>query len=101
MKRWRIGLLGVLVSGLATLFIISQFDAAEFLRALSAARWVYVLLCGLLLLLALLPRAKRWQVLLGGALPYWRTFHIMNVAYLVNNVLPLRIGEVARMYLAT
>lgn len=88
------------MSALATLFIMSQFDAVEFITALSSARWVYVVLCGALLLLALLPRAQRWRVLLGGALPYWRAFHIMNVAYLVNNVLPLRIGEVARMYLA-
>ncbi len=100
-RRWRIGLLGVLVSALAILFIGSQFNAREFLDALSSARWSYVVLCGVLLLVALLPRAKRWQVLLGYALPYWRAFNIMNVAYLVNNVLPLRIGEVARMYLAT
>jgi uncharacterized protein (TIRG00374 family) len=101
LKRWRIGLLGVLVSAIAIAFIISQFDAGEFVRAMSSARWIYVLLCAILLLVALLPRAKRWQVLLGDALPYWRAFNIMNVAYLVNNVLPLRIGEVARMYLAT
>jgi glycosyltransferase 2 family protein len=101
-KRWRIGLLGVLVSAIATAFIVAQFkDAGEFISAMSSARWIYVIGCGFLLLVALLPRAKRWQVLLANALPYWRTFHIMNVAYLVNNVLPLRIGEVARMYLAT
>lgn len=101
MKYWRIGLLGVLVSVLATIMIVTQFNARDFLNALSSARWGFVVLCGIVLLIALLPRAKRWQILLGDALPYWRAFNIMNVAYLVNNVLPLRIGEVARMYLAT
>jgi hypothetical protein len=30
-----------------------------------------------------------------------RAFRILNVSYLVNGVLPLRLGEVARVYLAT
>jgi hypothetical protein len=59
-----------------------------------------VLPCVLFLLLGLVARALRWQTLLSGGLSLVRTFHIMNVAYLVNGVLPLRMGEVARMYLA-
>ena len=65
------------------------------------ARYIYVLPTVVFLLLGLVTRAFRWQVLLSGDLPIGRTFSIMNVAYLVNGVLPLRIGEVARIYLAT
>jgi glycosyltransferase 2 family protein len=43
----------------------------------------------------------RWRALLGNALPLGRAFNIVNIAYLVNGVLPFRIGEVARAYLAT
>ena len=53
------------------------------------------------LLLGLFTRAFRWRVLLANQLPFSRAFSIMNVAYLVNGVLPLRIGEVARIYLTT
>jgi hypothetical protein len=53
------------------------------------------------LLLGLVTRALRWQVLLNGSLVLHRAFSIMNVAYLVNGVLPLRLGEVARVYLTT
>lgn len=101
MKRWRIGLLGLAVSLLAIYFVVRQVDVAALETALVQARYVYILPTILFLLIGLLTRAMRWRGLLSGGLPFWRTFSIMNVAYLVNGVLPLRIGEVARMYLAT
>ncbi len=101
LSNWRIGLLGVIVSLIAVLFIVTQIDPRQIWTALTTARYQYVLLCGLLLLLALVPRAMRWRLLLDNALPFHRAFSIINVAYLVNGILPLRIGEVARVYLAT
>lgn len=101
MKRWRIGLLGALVSLLAIYVVFRQVDIPALGEALSQARYIYILPTILFLLLGLVTRAVRWRVLLSGALPYNRTFSIMNVAYLVNGVLPLRIGEVARIWLAT
>jgi glycosyltransferase 2 family protein len=93
--------LGIVVSALAVVGIARELNLEEFVLALSQARWGWVVLCALLLLLALFPRAWRWRVLLNGDAPYWRTFHMMNVGYLVNNLLPFRLGEVARMYLMT
>jgi uncharacterized protein (TIRG00374 family) len=100
LKRWRIWGLGILVSLLATLFVLRELDFNLLGEALAQARFVYILPCIGLLLLGLFTRAMRWRVLLSGGLPFWRSFHIMNVAYLVNGVLPLRIGEVARIFLA-
>jgi uncharacterized protein (TIRG00374 family) len=93
-------LLGVAVSLLAIYFIGKQVNVARFGEAWANAQYVYVLPCVGFLLMGLLTRAIRWRVLLSNGLPFSRTFSIMNVAYLVNGVLPLRIGEVARMYLA-
>ncbi|MEZ4666829.1 MAG: lysylphosphatidylglycerol synthase transmembrane domain-containing protein [Anaerolineae bacterium] len=101
MKRFRIGLLGLVVSLLAIYFIAQQVDTQDFINALRQARYIYVLPTALFLLLGLVTRALRWRVLLSGGLPLKRAFSIMNVAYLVNGLLPLRIGEVARIYLAT
>lgn len=101
MKRWRVGLLGLVVSLAAIYFIASQVDVAQLKDAVVGARYVYVLPTIVFLLLGLITRALRWQILLSGDLPLWRTFSIMNVAYLVNGVLPLRMGEVARIYLST
>lgn len=99
-RHWRVGLLGLVVSLATIYFIVSQIDMALLGEALRSARWVYVVPCVVLLVLGLFARATRWRLLLSGALPYKRVFHIMNVAYLVNGVLPLRIGEVARVFLA-
>lgn len=101
MNRWRIGLLGLAVSLLAIIFIVSQVNVSALANALERARYIYLLPTFALLLAGLVARALRWRVLLNGGLPLLRAFNIMNVAYLVNGVLPLRIGEVARVYLAT
>lgn len=71
------------------------------MEALRTARYEYVIPGIVFLLMGLVTRALRWYALLGGTLPLRRAFSIMNVAYLVNGVLPLRMGEVARIYLAS
>lgn len=100
-KRWRIGLLGALVSLAALYFVASQVDVQAFQLALAQARFGFLIPTAFFLLLGLVTRAFRWRVLLSGGLPLRRAFSIMNVAYLVNGLLPLRIGELARIFLAT
>jgi uncharacterized protein (TIRG00374 family) len=46
-------------------------------------------------------RSLRWRVLLDQRLSPSDSFHILNISYFINGVLPLRIGEVARAALAT
>lgn len=101
MKRWRVGLLGLVVSGLAIYFVLKEVDIRALGNALADARYIFVLPTVIFLVLGLVTRAIRWRVLLSEGLPLRRTFSIMNVAYLVNGLLPMRIGEVARIYLAT
>ncbi len=101
LKYWRVGLMGAAVSLLAVGFIISELDLSAVDDALNDAHFIYVVPCVLLLVAGLVTRGLRWRLLLSGGLSPWRAFHIMNVAYLVNGVLPLRIGEVARVFLAS
>jgi uncharacterized protein (TIRG00374 family) len=101
LKHWRIGLLGALVSVAAVYFVVRQMDVRLLGDAFSHARYIYLLPGAVLIILGLAARAVRWRILLSGGLPFSRAFSILNVAYLVNGVLPLRIGEVARAYLAT
>jgi glycosyltransferase 2 family protein len=97
----KIGLLSLAVSLLTIYFIAAKLDNELFIRAWRTAHYAYLLPSVVLLLLGLVTRALRWQVLLDNALSFVRAFSIMNVAYLVNGILPLRIGEVARVYLAS
>ena len=100
-NQFKIGILGAIVSFIALYFIVSQLDLDLFWQAWQSANYWYLIPCVLFLLLGLITRAFRWRVLLDNQLPFMRIFSIMNVAYLVNGVLPLRIGEVARVYLVS
>jgi hypothetical protein len=100
MRRWRFWFIGVAVTLLAVYFILGQIDLTELWRAFSTARYGFVIPAFLLLSIGLWTRALRWRALLDDALPLGRAFPILNVSYLVNGILPLRLGEVARAYLA-
>lgn len=100
-SKLQISILGLIVTGLALVFIFTQINLTLLVEALLSARYEYLILCILLLLVGLGTRALRWSAILNSNLGYRRIFHIMNIAYLVNGVLPLRIGEVSRMYLAS
>lgn len=100
-NQLKIGVLGLVVSALALIFIVTQLQLDQFISAWAAADYRYVIPCIVLLFLGLVTRAIRWRILLDNQLSLQHTFNIMNVAYLVNGVLPLRIGELARVYLVS
>jgi uncharacterized protein (TIRG00374 family) len=52
-----------------------------------------------LILLGQVCRANSWQTILGQHLPFARVFSALNAGYLLNNLLPLRLGELGRAYL--
>jgi len=101
LRHLKVGILGIIVSLIAIYFIVVQINVERFISALVTADYRFLIPCMVFLLLGLLTRAIRWRVLLSHQLPFKRAFSIMNVAYLVNGVLPLRMGEVARIYLTT
>ncbi|MEL6270292.1 MAG: lysylphosphatidylglycerol synthase transmembrane domain-containing protein [Chloroflexota bacterium] len=100
-KKWHVAILGGIISFLAILFITIQIDIAQLTDALTTARYIYVLPCMLLLLVGLVTRAERWRILLDGDLPLRRVFNIINIGYGINNFIPYRIGEVARIFLTS
>lgn len=100
-KHWRAGLLGLGASLLAIYFIFSQMgDVQQMLTAFQGANYSWVVVSILVSVLGLIVRGARWRALLGGMLPYMRAFNILNVAYLINGVIPFRVGELVRAYLA-
>ena len=99
MGYFKSGVLGLLISLAALGFIAIQINIERFAAALLGADYRFVLLGAAFALLGLGSRALRWRVLLAYQLPLRRTFNIMNIAYLVNSILPLRLGEAARIYL--
>ena len=59
----------------------------------------------LALLAFMILRAVRWRFMLNsgreaaGRTPYRQVFHVQNIGYMLNNLLPFRLGDVARAVL--
>ena len=99
--NWRL-IIGIAFSALA-LFLIFQSvdDPAELIGALRRANYLWLIPAALLLVATMWVRGLRWMELLNRRLPAARAFSISNVGNLLNNVLPLRLGELSRAYLAS
>jgi len=94
--RW---LPGVLIS-LVALFIVFQLASWEDLGpALGLFRPIFIL-AGVVLTLGFLGfRAIAWREILGRKVSVKQTFWAINQGYLLNNLFPLRAGEIGRAVL--
>lgn len=91
--------LSLAVSLLAMVLAFKDVSLAEVWQALSAANYFYVALAAALVYIGLHARAMSWHTILNRAIPYARVFDALNEGYLLNNILPLRLGELGRAYL--
>lgn len=97
MKHLRLFLgLGISVLCLVLAFRGVHFDQVG--AALRAASYVWLVPATALIVASLMLRAVRWQVLFypTKGLRYRSVFGSMNAGYLVNTILPARLGEVVR-----
>jgi uncharacterized protein (TIRG00374 family) len=94
-------LLGLVVSLLALALAFRGANLGAMVNALRKANY-FVLALGLGLYIAgFFFRALSWRVILGGRIPFWRVFEALNEGYLLNNLLPFRLGEFGRAYLVS
>lgn len=91
--------IGVLFSLLAFALAFRDVNLADLGAAFTRANYLYLIPATFLTFLGLLARSRSWQIILGGNIPFWRVFDAINQGYLLNNVLPFRLGEVGRAYL--
>jgi glycosyltransferase 2 family protein len=82
----------------SALFAHSRFDVAELGRAMMGAHWEYILMAGVLFFASLFVRAIRWKMMVNPLvkISYSEVFGAMNIGYMANNLLPLRMGELYR-----
>jgi glycosyltransferase 2 family protein len=94
-------IIGLVVSLLALALAFRGADLGVMVEALRKANY-FVLAIGCLFYVAgLFFRALSWQILLGKRVPYTRAFEALNEGYLLNNLLPFRLGEFGRAYLVS
>ncbi|TFH34591.1 MAG: flippase-like domain-containing protein, partial [Anaerolineales bacterium] len=99
-KRISVGvLIGVIISLTAIILVIRWAGWADLLLALRSVRWPYVGAAVLVFLISMLARALSWRSLLEYRYPLMRVLAVLNEGYLINNILPWRLGEIGRSVL--
>jgi uncharacterized protein (TIRG00374 family) len=93
--------IGCIISLILIVLFFYQVDFGEIGQALATARYIFVLPAIAVLVIVMGLKAWRWRYLLR---PLKKTslksvFSIEVIGHMVNAILPLRIGEVARAYL--
>ena len=93
-------LLGMGVSLAFLLLFLLIVDLGEMGHALASAKYRFIFPAIALYFVALFFRSLRWQFLLSpvSRIPVARLFPVVTVGYMANNLLPVRLGEVARAY---
>ncbi len=97
--------LGIIISLLCLAAIFIFIKPADILAALQTAQFGYLGIAGLCIVAFMVLRAVRWRFMLNSgrstdqSVPYTSVYHIQNIGYMLNNLLPLRLGDVSRAVL--
>jgi len=97
--RHRSWLLGLGVSLVALAFAVQGTDWRSFLGLLTEGAYALLVPAYLLQLTGIALRAEGWRSLLGPSVRFGTVFAAINEGYLLNNLLPFRLGELGRAYL--
>ncbi len=89
----------MLISFTALVLVVRWAGWSEMLRAMASVNWVLFGAAVLIFLLSMLARALSWRSLLDDRHSLLRVLAVLNEGYLINHVLPWRLGEVGRAIL--
>jgi uncharacterized protein (TIRG00374 family) len=94
--RW---LPGLVISAIAIIVLIRFSNWSEVIQAVSLINqnWIFPALA--FFMISMVLRAFVWRVLLQNKVKYGRVFLTLNEGYLLNNILPFRLGELGRVLL--
>jgi len=87
---------GALISVVALAAVFRMASWQDFKRVAATIPLLNLLAVAVLSLVAFGVRALAWQVLLAWRTSFRRSFFLINLGYFLNNVLPLRAGEIGR-----
>lgn len=91
--------LGLLISAAAVVLLLWIIDIDQVFQAFKAVNYRILIPVILLLLISYGTRAASWGTILSGDLPYSKVFLTMHAGYLINTLLPFRMGEIGRALL--
>ncbi len=90
--------LGVIISALALYLAVRNVPFTDLVKYLASINYFWILPSVLVIFISFALRAFRWQVILESAhkVGFWQAFHPLMIGFMINCILPLRVGEIAR-----
>jgi len=98
-QNWRRLAPGILISAASLVIILYFIDLDRLIEALRLADYRFVALLFGVTILWLAVRSLVWRTLLKEQASFSQVFFTLNEGYLLNNLLPFRLGEVGRAFL--
>jgi len=97
LQSWQFWL-GLGISLVCLVLVSRGVDFQELTAALRAAEYVWLVPAAGLFVASLVVRAVRWQGLFfpQTGLNFATLFHVLNISYLINNIIPARAGDLIR-----
>ena len=89
---------GIVISVVALYFAFKNVPLAELFEYLASINYLWVIPAVVVVFLSFLLRAWRWRIILESErkISVWRAYNPMMIGFMINCVLPGRLGEVAR-----
>ena len=91
-------IVGLFVSAAALYFAFRNVPLSDLISYLAEINYFWLLPALVLVILSFYLRAVRWQIILttSRSINVWRAYHPMMIGFMINCILPGRLGEVAR-----
>ncbi len=90
--------LSVMISALALYLAFRNVPLGELVDYLASIHIPWIIPAVLVVLISFALRALRWKIILASTqkISFWPTYHPMMIGFMINCILPGRIGEIAR-----
>ena len=91
-------IIGVLLSSTTLYLAFRNVPFQDLAKYFTTIRYIWILPAVTATLISLLLRVARWQIIVGSfhRITFWRAFHPVMIGFMLNCVLPGRLGELAR-----
>jgi len=89
---------GIMLSVAALYFALRNVPLYDLLKYLKSINYLWTIPAVFLVLVSFFIRALRWQFILETShkIGVWRAFHPLMIGFMINCILPGRVGEIAR-----
>jgi uncharacterized protein (TIRG00374 family) len=98
-NNWLGVAVGIIVSVLALVLLLYLINIEETVEAIKGADLKFVPISAFFLVCYLVTRSLAWRIILQDKISFQKTFWTINEGYMFNNILPFRLGELARAFL--